>query len=259
MLCFDIETVSDFERAKRVCKPFDPASVPPPGSFDPAAVKTGNLKDKAKIAAKIADAKAAREKLVASHSHRVETAEADYWAKVEDISPLHSNTGNVCAIGYQSSRNYRGHLAIEGEAEADLLFGFWDAFEAMESQSRKIVGWNIFDFDLPFLFQRSIASGVEVPATAFTDSGYPSPVFVDLMKIWRCGTRPGGSTPGGAGSCSLDTVAKTCGLAGKTDGCAGAEFGKMLLSGDDEQVEAAKAYLARDVSIVFELAEMMWG
>jgi hypothetical protein len=56
MIVFDIETgplPSDEIRANSA--PFVPA--PPPGDFDPSAVKLGNLKDEAKIAAKINDAR----------------------------------------------------------------------------------------------------------------------------------------------------------------------------------------------------------
>lgn len=60
MLCFDIETCPLSEEVVLAAAgEFIPP--PHPGEFDPGSVKLGNLKDQAKIEAKIAEARAAHE------------------------------------------------------------------------------------------------------------------------------------------------------------------------------------------------------
>src|SRR6516225_3683073 len=118
------------------------AAMMPP--FDPAEVKTGNLKDPDKIAAKLAEAQA---------NHR-----RDFFERAA-LDPL---TGRVVAIGLL-------HLAggafevIGHDDEAQTLREFWSACRGDMNRINQMVGFNTFQFDLPFLFRRSWKHRVEVP------------------------------------------------------------------------------------------------
>jgi len=103
-IIFDIETgaIPDAEWAELFS--FDEASVKNflllSKEFDPAEVKTGNIKDPAKIKEKV---EAAREKFELEKSGAkaaIETARDDAWNKFVEKAALSPLTGQVLAVGY---------------------------------------------------------------------------------------------------------------------------------------------------------------
>ncbi len=116
------------------------ALLPP---FDPAEVKTGNLKDPAKIAEKIAEAEA---------NHR-----RDFIERAA-LDPL---TGRVVAIGVMTfdakgetptKFGKGGRFSIIGHVdEAQTLREFWELTRGEMGRLNPMIGFNIFGFDLPFL------------------------------------------------------------------------------------------------------------
>lgn len=174
---------------------FDVESAPLPDAeilamlpeFDPAEVKTGNLKDAEKIAAKIAEAKA---------NHL-----ADFTEKAA-LSPV---TGRVLCIGWLADGEF-SYFANDDEAQ--LLRDFWKAADGVE-----LIGFNCIPFDLPFLIRRSWKLGVDVPL--FIRHGrYFADTITDLRAEWQLGNR---EFRGG-----LDYVARFLGL-GEKNG-SGANF-----------------------------------
>ena len=133
-ICFDIETgpLPEAELASMV-----PA-------FDPAEVKTGNLKDPDKVAAKIAEAEA---------NHRREFIER------AALDPL---TGRVLAIGLLNwdTGEFR---VIAHEDEAAMLREFWETCRGEMGRLNEMIGFNSRAFDLPFLIRRSFKHRVPVP------------------------------------------------------------------------------------------------
>src|SRR6516162_3865548 len=109
------------------------ALLPP---FDPAEVKTGNLKDPAKIAEKLADAEA---------NHR-----RDFFDKAA-LDPL---TGRVIAIGMLDLETDKFFI-IGHDDEARTLGEFWQAARGDMGRINPLIGFNICNFDLPFLIRRS--------------------------------------------------------------------------------------------------------
>ena len=145
-IVFDVETGSLAESELS-------ALLPP---FDPAEVKTGNMKDPAKIAEKIAEAEA---------SHR-----RDFFDRAA-LDPL---TGRVVAIGmlvYPEVRGQRSEVGVEEgkcviighDDEARTLREFWQYTQAEMGRMNPMIGFNIFGFDLPFLFRRSWKRRVPIP------------------------------------------------------------------------------------------------
>lgn len=249
MIIFDIETKPlPMEQLRAVSQPFDPSTFGPrPGEFDPSTVKTGNIKDEAKIAAKIAEAKAAHEERAARYDDDLAQAEARYWSDIQDKAALSAETGAVCAIGYA---NDTGAMAIDHEfdhSEEELLRRFWSKFATARKANRQMIGFNSNRFDVPFLVRRSWYVGVSVPQSVFTVTGYVCTTFMDLMDRWQCGDR--------RSYVSLDKVCRAAGLQGKPDDCTGAMFHQMLA--DEATREIAIEYLKNDLKMTLALARKM--
>lgn len=253
MLIFDIESGPlDLETVLKFSPKFEPPAHP--GEFDPTAVKLGNLKDEAKILAKVDEARTAHEAAVNGHEAAISTGKIDHEAKCLDRAPLSPTTGQVLAIGCWSATT--GKTVIigeqEGMAEAEILAKWWGLYDTMRSQQRKIVGVNIFGFDLPFLVRRSWILGVDVPATV-RDGRYWSRLFVDLRDEWLLGQRWGDCES------SLDHMARALGVGSKADaeGCDGAMFHKLWLSGDAAKRATARNYLVNDLELTRRVAERL--
>ena len=187
---------------------------------DPAEVKTGNLKDPDKIAAKLAEAET---------NHR-----RDFFDRAA-LDPL---TGRVVAIGllHQDTGKFS---VLADDDEKVLLWAFWEVCRAEMARINQMVGFNTWQFDLPFLIRRSWRHRVEVPF-GIRRGRYWGDEMVDLRESWQLGDRQARG--------SLDSIAKHLGLGGKNgDGKAFAE----LWHADRTQ---AVAYLRNDVELTAKIA-----
>lgn len=207
MISFDIET-----------GPLPDKQLP---AFDRDSVKLGNLKDPEKIKAKVDEAEAT-------------------WRDRLALSPL---TGRVLAIGYMELGEEPGILVGKDESEKDMLRCFWDLW--LKSKHELHVGFNIFGFDLPYLFRRSLLNGVRVPNGAIDRRGYWHESFCDLLNVWRAGNRQEWV--------SMDALAAAFGLEGKTEGVSGKDFAGLWFRDRPKAIE----YLKRDIELPLELAEAM--
>jgi len=207
------------------------ALLPP---FDPAEVKTGNLKDPAKIAEKIAEAEA---------NHR-----RDFIERAA-LDPL---TGRVIAIGVMrydakgetpTKFGKGGKFSIIGhDDEARTLREFWELTRGEMGRLNPIVGFNIFGFDLPFLFRRSWKHRVPVPF-GIRRGRYWGEQLLDLRDCWQLGDRQARG--------SLDTIARHLGVGAKNgDGKAFA----ALWQSDRKQAEA---YLRNDIELTALVADAL--
>lgn len=210
---FDIETVPEpFEAIKRV--------IP---EFDPDDVKIGNLVDEAKIIAKITAAK--------------QEFEAAYF----DKAALRANTGRVAMIGYLVEDEFIYQGLDKCDEKTDLML-FWEKAQECMTDGTKMVGFNINEFDLPFIVRRSWKHGIPVPRLV-RHGRYWHDCFVDLMQEWLMGERSPAK-----GTSSLDGLAKYFGIEGKKG--SGADFWKMPLK---QQI----AYSEQDLRITQELWRRM--
>jgi hypothetical protein len=255
MLVFDIETGPlDLETVTAFSPVWNPP--PPPGEFDPAAVKCGNIggPDSEKGKAKIAAAKAEHEATVRDYEQLCRDGELQHVAACLDRAALSPVTGQVLAVGCWSATT--GNTVIIGEqdgiTEADILARFWSAYLNMRGQKRQMVGVNIFGFDLPFLIRRSWILGVDVPATV-REGRYWDRLFIDLRDEWLLGQRWGDCES------SLDHMARALGVGSKADaaGCDGATFHRLWLSGDQTRRETARKYLVNDLELTRKVAERL--
>ena len=206
------------------------ALLPP---FDPAEVKTGNIKDPEKVAAKIAEAEA---------SHRRE-----FFDKAA-LDPL---SGHVVAIGMlvfdelseAGPDSDAGKCVIIGhDDEAQTLREFWQYTQAEMGRMNPMIGFNIFPFDLPFLFRRSWKRRVPIPF-GLRRGRYWGDQLIDLRDVWQLGDRQA--------RWSLDSIAKHLGVGAKNgDGKAFAE----LWRSDRKQAEA---YLRNDLELTAKIAHAL--
>ncbi len=210
-IVFDIETapLPESELA---------ALVPP---FDPAEVRTGNLKDPEKIAAKIAEAEV---------NHR-----RDFYEKAA-LDPL---TGRVLAIGLI---DFSGFRVLDNENEAALLTEFWDVCRGEMGRINEMIGFNSHLFDLPFLIRRSWKHRVPVPS-GIRRGRYWSDEMVDLRDAWQLGDRQARG--------SLDAIAKHFGVGAKNG--SGADFAKFWQSDRAMAVE----YLRNDLELTAKVADVL--
>jgi len=212
-LVYDVETgpLPEIELA---------ALLPP---FDPAEVKTGNIRDPDKVAAKIAEAEAA---------HR-----RDFFERAA-LDPL---TGRVLAVGvlYPDSREF---FIIGDDDEAQILREFWNLTRGEMGRINHMVGFNTHLFDLPFLIRRSWKHRIQVPL-GIRRGRYWSEEMVDLRDDWQLGDRQARG--------SLDAIAKHLGLGQKTGD--GKAFSQLWQANRAEAV----AYLRNDVELTAKIAHVL--
>jgi 3'-5' exonuclease len=196
------------------------ALIPP---FDPTEVKTGNLKDPEKVAAKIAEAEA---------NHRRE-----FFEKAA-LDPL---TGRVVAVGIL--RQDGGEFEVIGhDDEARTLREFWQLCDAGMGRLNEMAGFNTRAFDLPFLIRRSFKHRVAVPF-GVRRGRYWGDEMVDLREVWQLGDRQARG--------SLDSIAKHLGIGAKNGD--GKDFAKLWQSDRAKAVE----YLRNDLELTARVAEAL--
>jgi hypothetical protein len=144
-------------------------------------------------------------------------------------------TSRVAAIGYYEPHEARYLIAYD-EDEGGMLRQFWECFLCAQAAGIKMVGFNSFAFDLPFIVRRSWGNGVRVPSNIMTYGGrYWNECFIDLMQAWKCGEW----------KCfiSLDALSRFLGVGQKIGD--GIFFHQMWVTNRDEAI----AYLSNDVLI----------
>ncbi len=239
-LIFDIETGPlPIDMLKQIVRPFDRSSLKHPGEWNPNSVKYGNTKDEAKRAEKLEAARQKHAEAVESYQSDLAAAEEKYWNEVQDKAALAAITGQVLAIGYGGN----GETVDHGMSEEELLSRFWAKFKKCRETRRKMIGFNIKRFDVPFIVQRSFILAVDVPES-YMDGRYLSATFVDLNDAWMCGNY------GYSGN--LDEIARACGVGRKTEGVSGAHFAELYMN--DATRSQAIDYALNDVVITRAVA-----
>ena len=253
---FDIETSpawhpgDSIDAAKAYCQPlgidYDPDSIGEhPGEFDAASVKLGNLKDAKKIEAKIAEAESKHLEAVSLHEAKMIGGEQTFWENIIDNAALSPVTGRVLAIGFVRE----GEVIIECDgsknvsSESDLLTVFWIEFDCRKRESEKLIGWNVANFDVPFIVWRSAALGVEIPRGVYRGK-WLSDSFVDLMNYWPSMYSPWKQKSAWLGA---KDAARFLGCSRPVDEIEGKDFWRFFLGSDAERAKAIR-YLENDVT-----------
>lgn len=180
---------------------------------------------------------------------------AEYLASARDefkrSAALSALSGQVLAIGYKTAEKKTIHGQGETGAngivltEHAILTRFWQLYQQSRQASNNMIGFNIADFDIPFLVRRSIVLGISVPKCLFAQGKYLDSLFVDLRKVWQAGQYNGVG--------SLDAICRACGIGAKTEGVDGSMFCE-LWNGGSEKRAIARQYLFNDLDMTWELA-----
>jgi hypothetical protein len=165
---------------------------------------------------------------------------------------LHAEYGRVLAVGMIIEQEgkvvCRGVLGREKESmrfhldEAKTLRGFWKQLKEFDARQDLIVGHNIFDFDLLFLYKRSIIHRVR-PSVRLSFARYRSRPIFDTMKEWELwGWRPG---------IKLGELAEILQLGmAKTEGIDGSSIYDRFCAGCHQEIAD---YCMRDVELTREI------
>ncbi len=211
-LVFDIETIPNSGMINRLPEP---------------EVKTGNLKDPAKIAEKVAEAK------------------AEQVAKMA-LSPLY---GRVCAWVTAEDAETVGMGCLTEESDADEIRVIEELFQMFDG--KRLVSYNGTGFDLPFVYRRAVLLGIDIrefglPPLAEMIRRYDNKHHIDLMTVW-CG----------AGNYEkLDRIAQVL-LDDRKIEIDFREFPELIKS--EEGRERLLAYCAQDVLLTLKIWNRVAG
>lgn len=239
---FDIETGPSDNIAEFI-KPYP--------EFNPASVKTGNIKDDVLIAEKITKAEEkhndgrsiyydteTKKLLIKSFASRVEAIGIN-------ITDLNGKTENYSLLG----------------EEPDILKTFWGMLSQFNTMylDKVVCGWNIHEFDFPFIVQRSWRYRVKIPWNHFSSRQsygggrfYFNDNICDLMKIYSAGSFQNKFT-------SLHNASLCVTGRGKKDGISGDMFWQKIRSNNISERQEAESYLKLDLDLVDELALVLLG
>ena len=162
---------------------FDIETIP---AQDPAAIELIKADiEKQKLSVKAPSNYKDEEKITAYIKAEVEKLDFEFDATYRKTS-FDGGLGEICCIGYAIDDN--PPVSIYGGSEADVLHKFYQALMDEynpSSQTRpKFIGHNIVNFDLRFLFQRSVMNNVKPPMMIpFNAKPWDESIF-DTMTAW---------------------------------------------------------------------------
>ncbi len=169
---------------------------------------------------------------------------------------LNGDFGRLLCIGFidefPRGEVERGVIGWDSSREAFhcneriILTEFWQRMKSFRPNIDRIVGHNIYDFDLKFILKRSIVHGVR-PTVDLSFARYRNQPIYDTMyewERWSFGSRA-----------SLDTLAKALGLeSSKQDGVNGAQVYPLFCAGAHRVIHD---YCLRDVEVTRAIYKRM--
>src|SRR6516164_660490 len=213
--CFDIETIPvDTERLNAIIPPFNADEV-----------RVGNLTDPEKIAAKI------------------ERARTEHFQRYYKRAALSALTGSIAMIGVLGASD-GDPIIFVGPNEAETITAFFEFWLYHTNEGAHWLGFNIKNFDVPFLVRRAWLHKIPV-APGFVKGRYLPAFFTDLMELWT------GPEHAAQFEVSLNDLALYFGFEPKTAN--GADFHELLRYKPDE----ARDYLRHDLRLTYRIAEAM--
>ncbi|HEX8072038.1 MAG TPA: hypothetical protein VF546_18965 [Pyrinomonadaceae bacterium] len=165
---------------------------------------------------------------------------------------LDGDFGRVLTIGVVVEQDdrviHRGLFGRERQTmmfhldEARTLRGFWKLLRGFNASRDLVVGHNVFDFDLPFLYKRSVIQRVR-PSVELSFARYRSRPIFDTMHQWnKWSPRK---------YVSLDRLAKVLGLeSSKAQGINGGVVYDRFCEGCHQEIAD---YCMRDVELVRQI------
>lgn len=157
---------------------------------------------------------------------------------------LDATTGQILAIGILDCRE-EGVEKVQFLAgdEAEIIGAFVRIVMQCGGSGWRLVGWNIFGFDLPFILRRAWILRVALPEWIRVGR-YWDRSFIDAMDVWACGNRED--------RVSLDLASASLGV-GRKNG-SGAHFASLWRGSEEERAHALE-YLENDLRLTKAVAE----
>jgi hypothetical protein len=165
---------------------------------------------------------------------------------------LSGDWGRVLTIGLIVERDgreiHRGLLGRERQTmmfhldEARTLRAFWKLLRNFNPRRDLVVGHNIFDFDLLFLYKRSVVHRVR-PTIDLSFARYRSQPIFDTMYEWD-------RWRWGRGRASLDALARVLGLESSKREMDGSRVYDEFCAGRHNEIAC---YCMRDVELVRQI------
>lgn len=153
-----------------------------------------------------------------------------------DKTALNGAYGHICCFGFAVDDGDVSSLSwpLNVGSEERAIRGFFDIVgEAIGNRFPTIVGHNVAEFDIRFIWQRCIVLGIRVPAWLPRDPKPWGNEVVDTMAAWA----------GARNTISMDNLCFALGVPGKGD-IDGSMIGKLF---DDGRHKEIAAYCRDDV------------
>lgn len=147
--------------------------------------------------------------------------------------------GCIICIGYAIDEK---PIEVLTGDEKQILKDFW----GVAGSQRRFIGFNNMDFDLRFIYQRSIVNSV-TPTQDLSFARYRHDPIFDIMWEWRKWAREP--------SVSLDTLAKALGIPSSKDG--GIEGKDVWTAYKDGRQAEIYEYCKRDVDVTRQIYKRM--
>ena len=148
--------------------------------------------------------------------------------------------GRICCIGYIKERDgeviaegvVSGEDVPAGRQENKILSTFWEVAQDVH----QFIGHNIYEFDLPYIYKRSLINSVK-PRYDISFARYRNTPIYDTMREWDLWGDPRKAV-------SLDLLASVFGLKSSKDEMDGSKVWPYFQEG---RLEEIKKYCMNDV------------
>jgi 3'-5' exonuclease len=153
--------------------------------------------------------------------------------EIHSMTSFEGTFGRICCIGI-IKEDEKGIIqkAVFSGTEKEILTDFWNAAGGVH----RYVGHNVWAFDLPFIFKRSIINGVKPIPLNF--ARYRNIPIYDTMMEWELWNVMKAQ--------KLDTLAKVLGLPTSKDEMDGSMVADYFKEG---RIEEIKKYCMKDVEL----------
>jgi predicted PolB exonuclease-like 3'-5' exonuclease len=169
---------------------------------------------------------------------------------------LNGDFGRILCIGFIDEKfdgrlnsgviGWDEEIGEFNKTEREILVEFWQMMSGFRPNYDRIVGHNIFDFDLRFILKRSRLHQVK-PSVDFSFARYRNQPIYDTMYEWECwnfGTK-----------ISLDRLAKIFSLpSSKSEEINGSRIYEYFQSGNHQEI---RDYCLEDVKLTREIFRRM--
>jgi len=177
--------------------------------------------------------------------HEIHQKRTDDGKRVDELDYFISNTsfdgtfGRIACISYAIDN---GSVKSLSGDERKILQDFWEIAKTVDL----FVGFNVMDFDLRFIYQRSVVLGIK-PSVELNFARYRNNPIYDVMREWAKWNMQS--------SISLDTLARGLGIPSSKGGAIeGKDVAKAY---EDGRIKEICEYCEKDVEVTRKIYKRM--